>query len=44
MDQLCAVRSQIVGMLSERYPPAKRKQQLLAVDKAKEAQRGEVND
>ncbi len=36
MDQLRSVRSQIVGMLSERYPPEKRKQQMLAVDKARE--------
>ena len=36
MDQLRSVHSQIVGMLSERYPPEKRKQQMLAVDKARE--------
>jgi hypothetical protein len=36
MDQLRSVRSHIVGMLSERYPPEKRKAQMLAVDKARE--------
>jgi hypothetical protein len=35
MEQLRAVRGQIVGMLSERYPPEKRQEQMLAVEKAR---------
>ena len=34
-EELRAVRSQIVGMLSERYPPEKRQEQLMAVEKAR---------
>ena len=35
-EELRAVRSQIVGMLSQRYPPEKRQEQLMAVNRARE--------